>query len=230
MFQTEAITYTEDDVHAAAGLVSAAAGLGVLTGPALGAGASLRAPVGAAVAAGRSLLGSQATQQFLKLATAEAGYAWAQELVSGATQPALTSSEQAAIPEDDFAIASGRGRRAGMPAPRRAPGSPVGHGNSRLSERAQHGYEIVDTTTGEVVKTGVSGSALLPGGSSPRANRQANAWNREAGQPGRYEPRVVKQIPAGTGAREQILQWEAENAARLRQAGHLTNPDFHRRP
>lgn len=104
------------------------------------------------------------------------------------------------------------------------------HGNSRLSTRAQHGYEIVDTTTGEVVKTGVSGGARTASGGSVRANRQANAWNREAGQAGRYEPRVVQEVPAGPGAREQILQWEAENAARLREAGQLRDPTRHTRP
>ena len=38
------------------------------------------------------------------------------------------------------------------------------NGNSRLSTRAQHGYEIVDTTIGEVVKTGVSGGRRTAGG------------------------------------------------------------------
>ena len=96
------------------------------------------------------------------------------------------------------------------------------NGNSRLSTRAQHGYEIVDTTIGEVVKTGVSGGRRTAGGGSARANSQANRWNREAGQPGRYEPRVVQNVPAGPGARQRILEWEAENAARLREAGQLS--------
>lgn len=104
------------------------------------------------------------------------------------------------------------------------------HGNSRASTKAQHGYEIVDTTTGEVVKTGVSGGRRTVAGGSYRANSQANRWNREAGQPGRYQPRVVKEVPAGPGAREQILKWEAENAAGLRESGHLTDPSKHVRP
>ena len=104
------------------------------------------------------------------------------------------------------------------------------HGNSRLSTRAQHGYEIVDTTTGQVVKTGVSGGRRTATGASARANSQANRWNREAGQPGRYEPQVVQEVPAGPGARQQILDWEAENAARLREAGQLNDPYKHRRP
>lgn len=31
------------------------------------------------------------------------------------------------------------------------------HGNSLNSKKAQHGYEITDTKTGEIVKTGISG-------------------------------------------------------------------------
>ena len=104
------------------------------------------------------------------------------------------------------------------------------HGNSRLSTKAQHGYEIADATTGEVVKTGVSGGSRTATGGSARANSQANRWNREAGQPGRYEPRVVQEVPAGPGARQQVLDWEADNAARLREAGHLTDESKHVRP
>ena len=116
------------------------------------------------------------------------------------------------------------GRGAGSAVPRPP------NGNSLASRNAQHGYEIVDTTTGEVVKTGVSGGRRTQGGGSYRANRQANRWNREAGQPGRYVPRVVKEVPAGPGAREEILVWERENARRLREQGHLRDPEKHVRP
>ena len=117
----------------------------------------------------------------------------------------------------------------------RQPGGAAGaargvHGNSRRSTRAQHGYEIVDTTTGEVVKTGVSGGRRTANGGSARANSQANRWNRASGQPGRYEPRVVQEVPAGPGARQQILDWEVENATRLRESGHLSNESTHVRP
>lgn len=120
------------------------------------------------------------------------------------------------------------------PAPKVLPLRPatageVVHGNSRLSTRAQHGYEIVDTMNREVVKTGVSGGARTASG-SVRGNRQASAWNRAEGQPGRYEARVVQEVPAGPGARQQILQWEVENAARLREAGQLRDPTKHSRP
>jgi hypothetical protein len=51
------------------------------------------------------------------------------------------------------------------------------HGNARASMRAQHRYEIVDET-GDVVKTGISGSPLNANGTSRRANTQVNALNR----------------------------------------------------
>ncbi|MEZ4264603.1 MAG: RHS repeat-associated core domain-containing protein, partial [Polyangiaceae bacterium] len=108
--------------------------------------------------------------------------------------------------------------------------APRVHGNSTQSAKAQHGYEIVDTTTGDVVKTGVSGGRRTATGGSARANSQANRWNREAGEPGRYEPRVVKEVPAGAGSRQEILEWEAEHAAELRAAGHLRDPTKHKRP
>jgi hypothetical protein len=104
------------------------------------------------------------------------------------------------------------------------------NGNSLKSTKAQHGYEIVDTTTGKVVKTGVSGGKRTANGGSYRANRQANKWNKEAGTPGRYQPRVVQEVPEGPGAREAILEWEAENAQRLRDAGELNDPTKHSRP
>ncbi len=104
------------------------------------------------------------------------------------------------------------------------------NGNSLQSVRAQHGYEIIDSASGQVVKTGVSGGTRTIDGGSYRANSQANRWNREAGQPGRYVPGVVQEIPAGPGARQQILKWEAENAARLRESGQLRDPTKHTRP
>ncbi len=55
------------------------------------------------------------------------------------------------------------------------------HGNSNASEKSQHGYEIFEKKTGDVAKTGISGQELNQNGSSPRANQQVNAWNKEAG-------------------------------------------------
>jgi RHS repeat-associated protein len=103
------------------------------------------------------------------------------------------------------------------------------NGNSKSSTKAQHGYEIVDTKTGKVAKTGVSGGKLNKNGSSKRANGQANKWNKEAGNKGRYEPKVVKKVPSGAGARKDILEWEVQNADRLRLKDEL-DPTRHMRP
>jgi RHS repeat-associated protein len=101
------------------------------------------------------------------------------------------------------------------------------NGNSKNSENAQHGYEIEDTFTGNTAKTGVSGSPLNKNGSSKRANSQANKWNKEPGNAGRYVPHVKKQIPAGPGARQDILNWEQQNANRL---GNQLDPNRHTLP
>lgn len=104
------------------------------------------------------------------------------------------------------------------------------NGNSRLSTKAQHAYEIVNTANNEVVKPGVSGGRRTATGGSYRANQQANRWNREAGQPGLYKPRIIHEIPEGPGARARILEFEREHARRLRAAGQLKDPRKHKKP
>ena len=53
----------------------------------------------------------------------------------------------------------------------------VVHGNSKLSTKAQHAYDIINTKTGETVKTGVSGGSIR-NGKSVRAETQVRKWNR----------------------------------------------------
>ncbi|MEI7019465.1 RHS repeat-associated core domain-containing protein, partial [Pectobacterium parmentieri] len=109
------------------------------------------------------------------------------------------------------------------------------HGNSKNSQKAQHGYEIIDNDTGNVVKTGVSQSKLKvgPNGelSSPRANTQVRKWNKEVGRnelgKEKYSARVVHQEPAGPGARKRILEWELKNADKHRQT---LDPIRHKTP
>jgi RHS repeat-associated protein len=103
-------------------------------------------------------------------------------------------------------------------------------GNSKQSTKPQHGYEIDDTKTGEVAKTGVSGGERSEDGGSVRAEKQAKRWNKEAGEADRYVPRVVKEIPEGRGSRQKILDWERENASRLREEGNLSDKTKHVRP
>lgn len=56
------------------------------------------------------------------------------------------------------------------------------HGNSKASTKSQHRYEISNESTGDVVKTGISGKELNKNGSSPRANSQVNAINKTAAE------------------------------------------------
>lgn len=99
------------------------------------------------------------------------------------------------------------------------------HGNSRLSQNAQHVYEIRNTHTGEVVKTGISQSKITAAGKSPRAERQRNKWGSDS-----FETTIIAEIPAGPGAREAALRIEKLNAQGLKQAGQLGKPEYHRRP
>jgi len=98
------------------------------------------------------------------------------------------------------------------------------NGNSKLSQKVQHVYEIRDKNTGEVVKTGVSGSKIRQDGKSLRAERQVRKWGSQ-----NYESTIIAEIPAGPGARAKALAIEGANAKGLR-PGNLTDPKFHQRP
>jgi hypothetical protein len=97
------------------------------------------------------------------------------------------------------------------------------HGNSKDSAKPQHGYEIYEIESGDVAKTGISGQPLNKDGTSPRANKQVNQFNKEAGFD-KYAPRVTKKADN----RLDISKWEEENAERLRQEGHKM--DKHQKP
>ena len=104
------------------------------------------------------------------------------------------------------------------------------HGNSRLSKKAQHAYDIVDKNTKEVVKTGISGGKKrLKDGKSQRAESQVRKWNKEAGTD-QYESVITHEEPSGKGARSKILHYEKEHADKLRQQGHLNDIRKHQRP
>jgi RHS repeat-associated protein len=102
--------------------------------------------------------------------------------------------------------------------------SPGIHGNSKLSTKPQHGYEIYEIESGDVVKTGISGQSLNKNGTSPRATGQVNALNRRDG-PGTYDARIVA---PGIPGRAAALDWERNNARRLFDEGNSMRE--HRRP
>ena len=82
----------------------------------------------------------------------------------------------------------------------------VVHGNSKLSTKAQHAYDIIDKRTNKVVKTGVSGGKIK-NGKSVRAEAQVRKWNREE-KAVVYESFITHYEPEGIGARAKILEYE----------------------
>ena len=68
------------------------------------------------------------------------------------------------------------------------------HGNSKLSTKQQHLYEISEKETGKVHKYGVSGDRITQDGRSYRAQRQVNVLNRANEAKGistRYTSRII---------------------------------------
>ncbi|MEJ5052590.1 hypothetical protein WH221_22385 [Chryseobacterium culicis] len=105
------------------------------------------------------------------------------------------------------------------------------HGNSKLSTKPQHTYDIVNThSDNDVVKTGISGSKLNQNGTSRRANSQAKKWNENENSPGKYKGVVTGTHTGGTGARQKALDSERDRAKTLLQEGQLNDPQKHVRP
>ena len=102
------------------------------------------------------------------------------------------------------------------------------HGNSKLSTRAQHAYDVYDKITGKIVKTGVSGGKIRKDGKSYRAEKQVRKWNKKENTD-KYESVITKKIPKGKGARDEILKYERKRAFELHQKGELEK-DKHIRP
>ena len=108
-------------------------------------------------------------------------------------------------------------------------GAKAVNGNSKASTKAQHVYEIFETGTDNVVKTGISGGKVSKADKSYRATSQVNKLNKAEGA-GKYDSRIVDKIPAGQGARQKALNSEASNANKLRSQGQLKDKKYHQRP
>ncbi|MBQ8628266.1 MAG: hypothetical protein IJ421_02185 [Prevotella sp.] len=100
------------------------------------------------------------------------------------------------------------------------------HGNSRLSTKAQHSYDIIDTKENKIVKVGVSGGKIRKDGKSVRAEIQVRKWNKEAGEE-RYKSIITKEEPVGFGARERILDYEKKRTDEFREQ---LDKNKHKRP
>lgn len=101
------------------------------------------------------------------------------------------------------------------------------NGNSKSSTKPQHNYDIKDTQSGKVVKTGVSGGKETKTGQSYRGNSQANKWNKQEGTPGRYKAEITNRVSGGKGAREKALKYEKVRANQVR---NQLDPRKHQRP
>ena len=106
--------------------------------------------------------------------------------------------------------------------------SPKEHGNSASSTNEQHGYYIIDTDTGKRVKVGVSGQPLKSNGSSPRAQSQVDKLNEQFKEE-KFTHEVVKKVPSGENARKEILEWEKQEAEKLRKNNEI-DPKIHQKP
>lgn len=98
------------------------------------------------------------------------------------------------------------------------------HGNSKSSTKIQHGYEIYNVETEDVVKTGISGQPLNKNGTSSRANVQVNKLNKAAGRP-MFDARIVE---TGMENRGVALEWEVQNSMKLWNEGN--SMFIHKRP
>ena len=103
------------------------------------------------------------------------------------------------------------------------------HGNSKSSTKEQHNYDIEDTETNTVVKTGTSGGKVTKTGESYRGNSQANKWNKQEGTT-KYKSTITNKEKAGEGARTKALKYEDNRASKLKSEGHLQDPRKHQRP
>ena len=82
------------------------------------------------------------------------------------------------------------------------------HGNSKKSNKTQHGYVIFDKRTGEILEFGISGQKLNKNGSSPRITQKLRKkYNNNPNIGGKV---INKRISASKGktARQNALNWE----------------------
>ena len=102
------------------------------------------------------------------------------------------------------------------------------HGNSRMSEKAQHAYDVIEIETGKHVKTGVSSGKIRKDGKSYRAEQQVRKWNKEEGYE-KYESEITHKEQSGEGARDRILEYEKARAKALKDLKEI-DENRHKRP
>lgn len=100
------------------------------------------------------------------------------------------------------------------------------NGNSLLSTKANHGYEIYRKVNGKkrIVKVSISGGKISQKGKSYRATRQANKWSRKSGEV--YYIRTVQK----NMTRKNALRWEQGHVNRVARGGGEFSSTYHRKP
>jgi hypothetical protein len=87
------------------------------------------------------------------------------------------------------------------------------NGNSKASTKPQHGYQITDKTTGNVLEYGISGQPLNKNGTSPRVAQKINVkYNGSKNVTGQVlETNMVNRQAALDWEIDQVLQYKADN-------------------
>ena len=82
------------------------------------------------------------------------------------------------------------------------------HGNSKKSNKPQHGYVIYNRSTRQIMEYGISGQALSSTGKSPRISQKiATKYQRNPDIEGKVLNPKISQTSSRT-ARENALKWE----------------------
>jgi RHS repeat-associated protein len=102
------------------------------------------------------------------------------------------------------------------------------HGNSKSSQKAQHGYEIFNKKTGDVLEYGISGQKRsanqISTGGSPRINQKLKT---KYGNDPNVDGRV---IDGNLGNRQNALDWEKGKVQEFRKNNNNQKPPRQIRP
>jgi RHS repeat-associated protein len=102
------------------------------------------------------------------------------------------------------------------------------HGNSKLSQKAQHGYEIFNKKTGDVLEYGISGQKRsanqVSTGGSPRIDQKIRTkYPNDPDIGGRV-------IDGNLGNRQSALDWEKGKVDAFKKANNGQSPPNQKRP
>lgn len=102
------------------------------------------------------------------------------------------------------------------------------HGNSKLSQKAQHGYEIFNKKTGDVLEYGISGQKRsanqMSTGGSPRIDQKVRTkYGNDPDVGGRV-------IDGNLGNRQQAIDWEKGKVQEFRNNNNNQKPSRQIKP